>query len=280
MLSCLITILNSVCAQDLIITHENDSINCKITKMKDDYLYFTFIYNGKNISTLLPTSNIKDFQFDFYKTNNLPQKRVNISKDYPRFRLTAQGGYSYMFQRVDGSLPSYLVDLTKKLKSGYNLGINTIYYATELVGVGIKGSLFKSSSSVDNIPMELPDSTVKLGKMSDKLTTLFIAPQLSLRFQNGKKKNTATFINFAIGYIRHIDNIFMIYSSAKATGNAMGLACDIGHEIGLTDKIALGIQVSGLYARLKSLKIDSGGEIKVNENISRVDASIVLTFTR
>ena len=44
----LIPLCNSLplIAQDLIVTIDNDSINCKITKIKPDFIYFTFKYKN------------------------------------------------------------------------------------------------------------------------------------------------------------------------------------------------------------------------------------------
>ncbi len=45
----LAVIANSIVAQDLIITSEGDSINCKITKVKNDFVYFTFKHNDRPV---------------------------------------------------------------------------------------------------------------------------------------------------------------------------------------------------------------------------------------
>jgi len=51
-----------VLSQDLIVTNDNDSLNCKITKIKSDFIHFTFMYNDEVRNTLLSVSSIKRYQ--------------------------------------------------------------------------------------------------------------------------------------------------------------------------------------------------------------------------
>ena len=43
-------------AQDLVVTDEGDTLNCKITKIKGDFVHFTFKYGDEVRNTLLNKS--------------------------------------------------------------------------------------------------------------------------------------------------------------------------------------------------------------------------------
>ena len=105
--------------QDLIVTNEGDSINCKITKVKTDNIYFTFNHKGEIRSTLLPISNVKLHQFDFYQTSEVPKEKIVGYENYQRFRIAINGGYSYHTAKVGNGVPSDFKDYIKKLRSGY-----------------------------------------------------------------------------------------------------------------------------------------------------------------
>ncbi len=83
----LLMVTHALIAQDLIVTNEGDSINCKITGVKADNIYFTFKYNNEIRHTLLPKSGVKEHRFDFYKTSEVTNADVKKHEDYPRFRI-------------------------------------------------------------------------------------------------------------------------------------------------------------------------------------------------
>ena len=132
----LITIANSIYSQDLIVTNDGDSINCKITKVKDDNIYFTFMHKDEVRSTLLPISGVTSHQYNFYQTSEVPIEKVVGHKNYPQFRLALNGGYSYITVKLAESIPQDFKQYSKELKSGYHLGGDLTFYFSEMLGVG------------------------------------------------------------------------------------------------------------------------------------------------
>ena len=143
----LILIANTIYSQDLIVTNDGDSINCKITKVKTDNIYFTFKHKDEIRSTLLPKSSVKTHQFQYYQTSEVPKEKVVGYENYQHFRLAVNGGYSYQTAKVAENVPSDFKDYIKELKSGYHFGGDLTYYFTEPLGFGIKYYLFKSSKA-------------------------------------------------------------------------------------------------------------------------------------
>ena len=274
---------NSIFSQDLIVTNDGDSINCKITKVKTDNIYFTFKHKDEIRSTLLPISNIKTHQFAYFQTSEVPKEKVVGYENYQHFRIAINGGYSYQTAKVAESVPSDFKDYIRELKSGYHFGGDLTYYFTEPLGFGVKYYLFKSSNSIDNIYLEDTDGNRTYGKMSDDLTISFIGPTFSTRLLSHDKKN-AFLMNLSLGYMGY-SNDKVIIDKYKMTGSTMGLSFDIGYDIGLSEKLSLGFQLSFLSGTLFEYDWNDGSTTETidleegeYESLNRIDCSVGLRF--
>lgn len=247
---------NNLFAQDLIVTNEGDSINCKITKVKKDYIYFTFKHKKEIRNTLLSMSDVKTHQFEYYQTSEVPLVKVSGFENYQRFRIAVNGGYSYMPAKIPENTPTDLKNYTKELKSGYHFNLDATYYFTEPLGFGFKYSVFKSKNSVDNIYVEVLDGNRRYGKMSDDITITFIGPAFKTRLLNSNKTN-AFLLGLSIGYIGYTNN-FVLIDDYKMTGGTVGFGFEIGYDIGLSENISLGFQLSSISGNLLKYKISDG----------------------
>src|SRR5690554_4359740 len=117
LIALLIFAAESLYAQDLIVTTDGDSINCKITKVRADNIYFTFKHKDEIRSTLLPMTGVNTHQVDYYQTSEVPLEKIIGYKNYPQFRLALNGGFSYLTAPVAEGVPNYLKDYVKELKS-------------------------------------------------------------------------------------------------------------------------------------------------------------------
>ncbi len=280
----LVFTVNLVYSQDLIVTSESDSINCVITKIKKDYIYFTFKHKDEIRNTLLPLSNIKNYQHDYFETGEVSKEKIiGYKKNYKQYRFSINLGYSYLTSKISDDVPSDFRNYVKDLKSGFNIGGDATYYFAEQMGFGLKYSLYKTSNSIDNIYLEDTNGNRRYGKMSDNINISFIAPTFSTRFLNHDKSN-ALIMSLALGYINYYDKAVKV-ENLKITGDTFGMSYEIGYDIELSEKMSLGLQVSLLSSYLSKIKVDDGIEtrtIKLEkenyENISRIDFSIGLRF--
>ncbi|MGQ1891793.1 hypothetical protein ACT29H_15235 [Thermophagus sp. OGC60D27] len=285
MLEILILVFNSMFSQDLIVTNSGDSINCKITKVKKDNIYFTFKHKDDIRSTLLPVANIKTHQFDYFQTSEVPKDKVVGYENYQHFRIAINGGYSYQTAKVGESVPSDFKDYVRDLKSGYHFGGDLTYYFTEILGFGFKYHLFKSSNSLDNIYLEDTEGNRTYGKMRDDLTISFIGPTFSTRLLSYDKRN-AFHMKLSLGYMGY-SNDKVIIDKYKMTGGTMGSSFDVGYDIGLSENLSLGFQISLLTGTLIEYDWDDGikketielekGEY---ESLTRIDFSVGLRFNK
>jgi hypothetical protein len=278
-------IINSIKAQDLIITKEGDSLNCKITKIKANNIYFTFKYKEEIRSTLLPIGDVKYHQYNHYQTSIVPIDKIIDNKEkYPHFRVALNGGWSYRLAKLSNDIPSDFEEYSKDLKSGYNYGLDLSYYFSEHAGFGLKYSDFNSKNEID-IVSTYPDNSTQYGKMSDNISINFIGPFFSSRFLNANKKNSLI-MNIGIGYLGYNNNAVLI-SDYKIKGSTVGFCWDIGYDIGLSENFALGFQFSYTAGTLTEYELSDASKIQTikldknnYESLSRIDLSIGLRFNK
>ncbi len=271
-----------VYSQDLIVTNEGDSLNCKITKIKHNNIYFTFKHKDEIRNTLLPVSSIKVYKIDCSSKSEVPKEKIIGHGNYQHVRIGLNAGYSYQFAKVSKRVPDELKDYVKGLKSGYHFGADLTYFFSEPLGFGFKCFAFRSSNSKDDLLIPEPTGYRNL-KMSDDLKISFIGPMFSTRLLNFEKKN-ALLTNLAIGYMGYTDNIVFV-DKYKITGNTVGFAFEIGYDIGLSENISLGLQISMITGALSKFDLHKGDitqTIKLDkeehESLNRFDFSIGLRF--
>ena len=281
----LIAITCSITAQDLIVTNDGDSINCRITNIDNSNVHFIFIDGNEVINTMFNLSDIENFQYDFYEVSEVLDEDILGYYNYQRFRFAINGGYSYMTAKIAKNVPADHINYFKRLKSGYHFGGDISYYYYELFGVGAKSFVFKASNKMDDIYLEDSNGNRRFGKMSDDVTIFYVGPMASTRYLSRNKRN-AFIVSMSVGYMGYSNDIVFIDKN-KMKGSTVGMAFDIGYDIGISKNFSLGFQFSFLSGSLSKYTLSDGiitETVKLEkddyENISRIDFSIGLRFGR
>lgn len=263
----------SAFSQDLIVTHKGDSLNCKITKEKSDFIYFTFKHKNEVRKTLLPVEDIATYSYNFWQTSELSTKDTKSTKNYKPFRFAINKGFSYRLAPTPENAPSHLKNYYKSLKSGLNIGIDANYFFSESSGFGIKANMFHSSASL----------TTNNKSVKEITQIYFIGPSFTSRLLNHNKSN-AVISNFSIGYMGYNSSPKSI-SDFMITGNTIGAFLDLGYDIKISETMDLGFQLSLATGVLSSITIHNNN-IKTKktlpdnskEGLGRIDFSFGLRF--
>nr|NQU90034.1 hypothetical protein [Bacteroidota bacterium] len=278
-----------ILSQDLIVTPNGDSINCKITKITNDFIFFFYRDNDDIRNTLLPSDKVKLYARGFYRQNVISDgtvvKNRTLVDDFPRFRMALNGGWSYRTAKLSDAIPSDFEQYMRKLKSGYHINGDLSYFISEQLGFGIKYNYSNFKSELNDIIVILPDSTIQTGKMSDNIHIQFIGPFVSFRTLDMNNINSIYF-NMAFGYLSFKDDAVLI-SRYKLTGKSAGLYFDMGYDFSVSKDLVLGIQLSYLISSLSKYDLDDGTNIQTikleegnYESLSRLDLSIGLRFIK
>ncbi len=285
-LTILIVVLSvSLYSQDLIVTSEGDSLNCKIIKINSDKIYFTFKYEGEIYSTLIPLGQVRHYQQNYYKTAIVSKDKVIDNEIYPYFSAAINGGWSYRTARLPDNIPHDFIQYVKDLRSGYHYGIDLSYYFSEHLGIGLDYYIYRSKNEIDNIYVIRPDGTTQYGKMSDDISIDFIAPFFSTRLLNSNKKSSL-FVNLGIGYLGY-KNETTVITDFTLKGSTLGYCWHIGYDIGISDNLAVRFQLLYITGTLREYEFSDGFNketIKLEEgsydNLNRIDLSIGLRFNK
>jgi len=232
-------------AQDLVVTADGDSLNCKITQIKGDYVYFTFRYQNEIRNTLLPVTKVKFYQYNYYAVSDvLPFQIVGYKPEFPHWRLAFNAGWGYRTPRIYDGLDPIAKEHVKKLKSGFDISFDASYFFTEMFGAGFKYDLFKSSNIIQNLKGDI--------------TLNFIGPAFAMRFFDHTKTN-CWFMNYGFGYMGYKENMSIPGESVTMKGGTAGFVIDIGYDIALSKNWAAGIQLSLLSGMLSEMEMTTNG---------------------
>ncbi|HNW51041.1 MAG TPA: hypothetical protein PKH79_08165 [Prolixibacteraceae bacterium] len=263
-------------AQDLIITSDGDSLNCKITKIKPEKIYFTFKYKDEIRNTLLPMYKVKYHQSNYFQQSEIPSTITGNKEIYPRFRAAINGGWSYRTARVSDNVPSGLKEYTKNLKSGLNYGVDLTGFFSEQIGIGLKCQNFRSKKEMDGS---------QYGNVSDDISICFIGPMMSTRLLNDTKKN-GWFFNLGVGYLGYKDDAY-VNSNMTIKGATAGICWEIGYDIGISKNMSIGFQLSSIGGTLTGYDVSNGYTTQTiqldkenQEGLHRFDFSVGLRFTK
>jgi hypothetical protein len=124
--------------QDLVVTKRGDTLNCKITKVKNSVVYFTYQYNGEVKNSILPKSHLTAYRQGFFPKdsvlfNNRPQPmRVAtqpVVSQRPKISLT--GYYDLIVDKWNDSMVCKILEV-KKDKVRFRFGSKGNPMSTEI----------------------------------------------------------------------------------------------------------------------------------------------------
>lgn len=258
--------------QDLIVTTTGDSINCKITRQRADFVYFTYMKERQVQNTLIPAEQVAALHRKFYSTPEIPAGTV-VKTRTGQWVGGLYGGYSYRLSKLSDKLPYQFKDHYKKLKSGLGVGGDVHYFFSENLGFGVR---YDFNRYTNNEP-SIADEEIKMHYIG-----LSMLNRLTLK---NDRKRLYTGLN--MGYQSYGDMITgrMYPSGVHITGKTMGIGFEIGYgeKIGAAGELygSIGMQAASLY----KLIVDSGGvkqklelEKDEAEGLSRLELRIGLKF--
>jgi hypothetical protein len=282
----LIILVASYCSlnlfsQDLVVTILGDSINCKITRVGANKIYFIYGSDNGVRSVFLPIYNIKTYKYNYFQKGDNPKNRDAGNTEFRPFQLSLEGGLGLTLGKLDEDIPDILTSYYKNLRSGFKLGVGMDYYLSETFGIGLKYRRFMTSNKIDNVTITNPYGQTRSGILSDNLKISFYAPSFSMRSLYGNGQS-AFYISYYAGYINYKDDA-LIVDPYTITGGTIAFGMDAGYDLELSDHFLLGFQASLISGVLKKFKFDDGTSVQTitldkgnYESLSRLDFSICL----
>ena len=282
-----------ISGQDRIITVNNDTIDCTITRVTRDAVWFDIFTKGVKTAGQLPVSEI----YSYYIRPSAVQEQetmhpVRVSAG--RLRLGLSGGMGYLLGSTEDAehemISSGVTGLNasayyRDLTTGLSGSADATWIFSPGYGAGIRYRFFNTGASTEG--------TVEAGDginiiFSDYSENIFINyAGVSLFFQEpvGKKELFSLYSSLSLGMAFYMNMLEFFTGNLLITGNAPGVDGSIGMEYRLTPAISASAEVSVFSATLKKIEITDGEQKETveldkenYENISRMEVSLGIRF--
>jgi len=238
----------SVFAQDLIVTADNDSLNCKILKVDETFIQFAYNNNGEAKRTLISQEAIVAYQIAYFDAPEIPlaKNKKAIADEELNWKVGFRGGYSWRTVGTGGDREA------TPILHGVHLGTDFAYFFNNYIGLG--GIMTYYYNSVNNRIYDVTQNC------------LFVGPNLTLRLTGSDHRN-AFISEYAIGYF----GLWEREDGYPSRFGTVGFFCGIGYERSVKPNLLMGGKVS-----LMAANIPLGGDNWLNA--SRLDLSVYVAF--
>ena len=309
--------------QDKIITLQKDTILCEIVSVSPTHIHYEQKGDNQNtVGRFISIEQVHEYYRNSQEQEFFPaaSKIKRPKEPFDRWRVGIQGGGAYLLSsffkmeqnmQAAGIPQSKIDDYSKQLRNGFYMGADVHFLITRFLGVGLKYSLFTTSTrldySINTHGYYFITSNVSLGyhiptyypiSEKDKYYVNYIGP--SVVFQHWLDKNRKFRINeeLSIGYVRYreegryepyqyvnTDQGITFFNNMLAEGNALGGSAQVAFEYYPLSWLSVGANAGVLLTSFGSLKVSSKetstrqnlkGDDRIN--MSRIDYSVGVRF--
>ena len=281
--------LNSAHAQDLVITTENDSIECKITKQDGEFVYITYVNDNGVQSVLIENERVKSLTFGFFDdpvpevSKNRLKRETSIS-EIPKSTVHLSG--SFIFSRriapISNDVPDDFQDYLDDLRGGRGYQGRLHFFATPTVAIGLQVSTFESSNSISvELEFDNPDS-IAIGTLSTSVSMFYLGPSLMGFYYF---PNSSFLLNYSLsfGYLGFRQEETLLGTEVIYEGSSLGMNGDLGLEFLLAKNVAFGIGAGFGLGSLNKVDITVDGrtesvDLEEAEGLGRISFFTGLRF--
>jgi hypothetical protein len=271
--SLLLFLFGSVSSQDLIITTELDSIECKVTKQDAEFVYFTYKSETGIQSVLMANEQVKELLISHFKeplsfnaTNEnsiISSSRPVVVRDETKYSSVHFSG-SFIFSRriasISNELTEFLQDYYTELRGGRGFQGRFHVFVSPDLAIGMQVSTFEASHGViAELQFDDHPDSVVIGDFNTNVSLLFIGPSIMGRYYF---QDSSFLVNytFAIGYLRFRQEEFIIDTNFLYEGTSFGMNGDLGLEYLLSPNVAIGIGVGYGLGAVSNMDITVNGQ--------------------
>ncbi|MFH0758450.1 MAG: hypothetical protein V2B15_14275 [Bacteroidota bacterium] len=246
-------------AQDLIVTTNEDSLNCQIKTITIDSLFFSFTNSdGVVFNTYMPQDQIKTYKRKFYARDGTSVRQLVAMKDLKNLWISVNGGLGYRFGEIDTRLSPEMHEYVEGLLVGPVFGIDAALFLGYSSGIGLKYSRFISSNSMYNSVITNAEGYTFHGDLVDNIIIRYLGASYAARLLSLNTKHAFTG-SFGMGYMGYNDE-GELGDDFIINGKSMGVSMDIGYAFTVAENLAIGFQYTCLYGILKKFEAEYRGQ--------------------
>ncbi len=232
------------------------------------------------VESLEPKPQISTVQSD---ADSIPRETAQVAEipmamPFQRYRVSFNGGFSYLIGKTSESVPNDLKNYISELKSGSHFSVDGGYFWKENIGLGLKYSSFLTKNSIDNVTVTDVNGQTRNGRLADNINTQFFGATIYNRAYS-KSRNTVWLLNASLGYLAYKDNATVI-NNFLITGGTLGGGLDFSADFKLGENFYFGLGAGYMLGVLKQVKYGSGSNQQIRkfdegeyESMNRIDLS-------
>ncbi len=187
------------------------------------------------------------------------QIRDSLLYALPSFRMSLEGGYSWLNTNIPRGLTSSAQGFFQDIETGYNFGITLHQFFSPRFGLNLISNRFNSSARLTDQELRDVNQGPVIGDIKNELTIAFLGIGFTERYRFGNS-GTLRIASIAIGMNRYEGTVTEIINeqraSASVSSRGLGLYGSLGFEHLVHTNIAFGGSVSYILARQKSFTIN------------------------
>ena len=266
-------------SQDVIITNQSDTIDCKITRVTNDFIHFS-VFDKSGVLLMrsrLPLSEIAHYTQDLTAIPTEPQinedeKVIFDEFKIPSLRLALNTGFTYQLGGYDGLPRSY----ADQLQSLWHFGGELNYFLTDNFGIGVKYSYIFTTADQD---FEPPISTIfGFSRLRDERVTFnYLAVSLMHRSIFSDDQAVNYFISG--GIVRYRTDGLGDGVPFFQEGSTFGVALGISYDFRFIESVGMGAGLEVNIARLSEFD-NNGTVVPADFSLSRIDLTLGVRLFR
>ncbi|MEQ8903801.1 hypothetical protein [Ekhidna sp.] len=274
-------------SQDIIVTTEQDTISCRITRITNEFIHFSVFDKRSGILLMqsrLPLTHIAyhnqakpednpsdpDDEVEAIETRPIRDEDRFILEDFEpaSFRLSLNTGYTYQLGGYQGLPSSY----KKQMQSLWNFGSEFHYFVSENIGLGVKYNHIYTHANEDFQP---PYSTAFgfTNLRDERIRFNYLG--LSASYRNFFYDDQVVNYFIAGGIVRYRTDGKGDGVPFYQEGDTFGFVLGFSYDFLLVENFGVGLGAEVNIARLSEFD-NNGTVVPADFSLTRVDFTIGL----
>lgn len=280
-------------SQDKIITITNDTVNCKITRISRNTIYFDILTGSVRTAGSLPLSKVINYTVSAGVVT--PDKpKYSSTNTFERIKLGINGGVGYMLassEKAEEALTGQGFDAVKAksyyrdLKTGWTANADLTFMITPDIGTGFKYKFFYTDGNTEGYIDPQDGVHLLYINYGERIFVNYYAPQVYYQTYLNAAETYRMTTTYSFGLTTYRNEAEYLSDYLLLTGKNFGTDASINLEYYITDNLSLGAELSAFYSMLRKVKITDGSNSQTidldkedYENLSRLELSIGIRF--
>lgn len=287
------SLFSGLAGQERIITFRNDTIDCRITRITRNMIYFDTSVRGIKTSGKIPVTDVYSY-YVMPTGKGVQVKQAEEETLAGSLRISLNGGMAYLTANSDqaeealtgfGVTPAKARAYYKDLKTGWFGSADASWIFNRKYGIGLKYKFFNTGAATEGYfdpgdPFNLYYTTY-----TENIYVNYGGVLLSGFEPLGSRNLFTLYSSFSAGITFYRDETGVFSEAVLITGKALGMDCTFGLDYRITPLISAGAELSFFASTLRSINFTDGEteqsqelEKENYENLSRMEVSVGIRF--